>query len=198
MTLPIGLRQRKLEPFDSGNWFPRERSRTPELDSCADVRSDSRDVCVQLYVEGSDTPHTARQDVCIRRSSYMEGLLRFKRTTNQEASVCLKGIAPGPAMALIKYFQLDSRDIKGLDTPDLEMLMDLFDLRELRQEELDDNLLRTCGYCKVPYRNKHNRPYSCRRYTKDARGLCSRCFLTGYACKCETIQCPHTEAEVDS
>ena len=185
--------------------YRRERSRTPELYSYAEVRSDSRDVCVELYVEGSNTPHRARQDVCIRRSSYMEGLLRFKRTTNQEASVRLVGIAQGPAMALIKYFQLDSRDIKRLDTPDLEMLMDLFDLKELRQEValrdfevFDANLLRTCGYCKVPYRKKDNRTYSCRRHTKDATGLCSRCFLRGYACKCETIQCPHTEAEVDS
>ena len=179
--------------------YRRQRSRTPG------GSSDSRDVCVQLYVEGSDTPHRARKDVCIRRSSYMEGLLRFKRTTNQEGSVSLDGIAQGPAMALIKYFQLDSKDIKALPAPDLEMLMDVFDLSELRQEELkaakkevDDNLLRTCGYCKVPYRNKDNRPYSCRRHTKDATGLCSRCFLMGYACKCATIECPHTEAEVDS
>ena len=62
----------------------------------------------------------------------MEDILRGK--VEQEQSAELDGLDREAALALIYYFQINSRFIRKLFPDDRRMLIDVFDLHGLRQE----------------------------------------------------------------
>ena len=90
------------------------------------------DATIVIYIEGSPTPHPARKQVCVCRSGWMEAQLRSKDEQNQW--VVLKGLHMVVADALIDYFRLNSKAIRGLHADDRRMLTDIFELHELKKE----------------------------------------------------------------
>ena len=167
----------------------RERSRSSRR---------NEEACVEIYLEGVDTPFRARRDICIRRSGWMEAALSFKAKQGQGASVRLDGLHHAAAIALVRYLQLNSASLMQLPEEDARDLMDIFQLHELKQQHLDaakkqadERIIRTCAYCKVSYCEKDNHSSACRRRTLGTDGLCVRCRCASSFCTCSHVDCRH-------
>ena len=89
-------------------------------------------ICVQRGRHNEEV-HLARQDVCFRRSRWIRDMLRDKN--EQEQWLQLVGLHPQTADALVSYLQINSTPIRALRQEDRQMLIELFQLDELQQEE---------------------------------------------------------------
>ena len=183
----------------------RYRTLSPAVAGCAS-RTGAPE-CVNVVVSES-CQFTVSKEVCLRRSGFMEAALRYHWSCHsghgEAASVRLDelGIDEHALTAVARYLRCNSASIRCLPAADLDALVEFFDLRELRQERADaqkkgveDEVLRRCGYCRIRYTRKHNCATSCRRVTRTAAGLCSRCGCAFTFCRCDPIQCPHSDGE---
>ena len=93
------------------------------------------DATIEIYIPGCPTPHLALAEICACRSGWMAAKLRSKDGQNQK--VVLKGVHKKAADALIQFFQLDSTAIQALKATDKRVLIDMFQLHELKREMED-------------------------------------------------------------
>ena len=98
-----------------------------------------KETMIHIYIDDNPTPFKARRDVCFHRSRWIKNELRYKN--EQEQWVQLEGLDDKISHALIAYFQLNSRPIRGLTWEDRKMVMEIFQLNELQEEyERDERL----------------------------------------------------------
>ena len=178
------------------------RSRSPPA---ASARAASFPESVNLVVS-EFRQFRCNREVCVRRSGFVEVALRFSgaaKHPEEAPAVRLDhlGIDEHALCAVTEYLRCNSVSIRELPAPDLDALIEFFDLRELREElaethrkNLEGTTPRTCLHCGLCYTTTNNCVTACSRLTRTADGTCCRrCGLALAFCPCLPVQCPHSD-----
>ena len=103
----------------------------------SDKRTEHLHELITIYIDGRhEAPARARKDICIRRSGWIENALRYDDKGNQW--VHIEGLDVKTSRALISYFQINSVPMRTLNKHDRQLLIEIFELHELKQEEANE------------------------------------------------------------